>query len=156
MRKFTKVLGAAAALVILSGTVMADGHLDGAVKARKALMQLYAFNIGQLGGMAKGKIPYDAKMASVAANNLKTAASIDQSAMWPPGSDNGAMGDKTRALPDLWTTFPKVLDAQKALVAATEGMVAAAGKDLASLQAAIGAVGKGCGGCHKPFRVEKK
>ncbi len=156
MRKITGGLGAVAALVMLSGTAIADGHLDGAVKARKALMQLYAFNIGQLGGMAKGKIPYDAKIASAAANNLKTAASIDQSAMWPPGTDNGTMGEKTRALPDIWTTFPKILDAQKALVAATDGIAAAAGKDLASLQGAIGAVGKGCGGCHKPYRAEKK
>ncbi len=119
-------------------------------------MKLYAFNIGQLAGMAKGEAAYDAKVAQAAANSLKTLASGDQSAMWPQGSDNVALGDMTRALPDLWATFPKVLDAQKALVAATASMADAAGKDLASLQGAIGGLGKSCGGCHKPFRAEKK
>lgn len=156
MRKLVKVLGVATAIAMLAGTSVAQSPMDGAVKARQAVMQLYAFNIGQLGAMAKGAMEYDAKVASAAANNLSAMAKIDQSAMWPQGSDNGALGDKTRALPEIWTTYPKVADAQKALVAATGAMAAAAGKDLASLRGAIGDVGKSCGGCHKPFRAEKK
>ncbi len=156
MRIFTRVLGAATALIMLSGTAIAQSPFDSPIKARQALMQLYSFNIGQLAGMAKGEVPYDAKVASAAANNLKLAASIDQSAMWPPGSDNSAMADKTSALPDLWSAFPKVVEAQKMLVTATDGIVAMAGKDLASLQGAIGAVGRSCGSCHKSFRAEKK
>ena len=72
------------------------------------------------------------------------------------GSDNKAMPEKTRALPDIWTTYPKVVESQKALLKALEELVPAAGKDLQSLQGAMKAVGGGCGGCHKPFRAEKK
>ena len=44
------VLGAS----LVSGIALADGHLDKAIKARKAQMTLYAFNLGVLGAMAKG------------------------------------------------------------------------------------------------------
>ncbi len=156
MNLLNRTAAIATALLIFSTAAIADGQLDGAVKARKSLMRLYAFNIGQLVAMAKGEADYDAKVAASAAGNLNAIAHLDQSAMWPQGSDNAAMGDKTRALPELWSTFPKVLEAQKALNGATGAMAEAAGKDLASLQGALGAVGKSCGGCHKPFRAEKK
>ena len=83
-------------------------------------------------------------------------SSLNGSAMWPAGSDTGALGDITAASPDLWANFPKVIEATKALGAAVNIMADEAGKDLASLQAAIGGVGKVCGACHKSFRVEKK
>ena len=37
-----------------------------AVKARQSAMTLYSFNLGLLGGMAKGDIEYDADAASAA------------------------------------------------------------------------------------------
>ena len=158
MKKFISgVLGTAfVAVSLMSGTAMADGHLEKAIKARQAQMTLYSFNLGVLGAMAKGKADYDAKIASGAAANLLAAAKLDASQMWPKGTDSVAMPDMTRALPDIWTTYPKVAEKQKALVEALEAMNSMAGKDLVSLQGAMKAVGGGCGGCHKPFRAEKK
>ena len=129
---------------------------DPAIKARKSLMQLYKFNLAQLGGMAKGKIAYDSKVAAIAANNLKTLATVDQAAMWPAGTDNDAMAGETRALPAIWATYPEVEQKAAALTKATEAMAEAAGTDLASLQGAMGALGASCGGCHKKFRAPKK
>lgn len=146
-------LGAA---LITTTPASADGHLEGAIKARKAVMQLYAYSLGALGGMAKGKVEYNAEAAQAAADNLVKAASINQSSMWPEGSDSTAMPDMTRAKVEIWKTYPEVAEKGKALVVAADAMAAAAGKDLASLQGAIGAVGGSCGGCHKPFRAEKK
>ncbi len=157
MKKFTLSFAATAcALLLTAGVAGADGHLAGAVKARQALMQIYAFNIGQLGAMAKGEVAYDAKTAAVAAANLATAATINQGAMWQQGSDNGAMGDKTRALPEIWTTYPAIAEKGKALNEAVGALAKVAGTDLAGLRSAIGGVGKACGGCHKQFRAEKK
>ncbi|MGI9480980.1 MAG: c-type cytochrome [Hyphomicrobiales bacterium] len=141
---------------LLSGVAFADGHFEKAIKARKAVMTIYAFNLGVLGAMAKGEAEYDSKVAMGAANNLLAAANLDASQLWPQGSDNKAMPDKTRALPDIWTTYPKVVEHQKALIKALEALGPASGKDLQSLQGAMKAVGGGCGGCHKPFRAEKK
>ena len=133
-----------------------ESEFAGQIEARQSFMRVYAFNLGLLGAMAKGEVAYDAKVAAAAAGNLKILSSINAMAMWPKGSDNAAMADKTRALPNIWAEFPKVAEADKALSAAVDNLASMAGKDLASLQAGIGAVGKACGGCHKPFRAEKK
>ena len=95
----------ALAALLLAGTVtspaIAESHMDpaveAAIKARKAQMQLYAFNIGLLGGMAKDAIPYDADAASKAAANLAALSKLDQSRLWPQGSDNSALGEATAA-----------------------------------------------------------
>ncbi len=126
-----------------------------AIKARQALMQIYVFNISQLGAMAKGVVAYDSAAATAAANNLLAAATMDQSAMWPQGTDNEAMFGETAALPAIWTTYPAVAEKGKALVEVAGAMAAVAGTDLASLQGAMGALGGGCGGCHKQFRQPK-
>ena len=47
--------------------------------------------------------------------------------MWPPGSDNQALPGKTRALPEIWSTFPAVMEKANALTSALEAMVVAAG-----------------------------
>lgn len=155
MKLIMKLAGIAMASIMFAGVAVADGPFDGALKARKGDMQMRAYNLGILGAMAKGKVDYNAKAASAAAHNLKVLSTLNASAMWPQGSDAGALGDATTASPELWKSFPKVIEAAKAFGAATDVMVAAAGKDLPSLQAAMGVVGKSCGGCHKPFRVKK-
>lgn len=125
---------------------------DAAIKARKALMQLYGFHLGQLSAMAKGDVDYDGERAGAIAASLMAVASVDQTAMWPPGSDSDAMPDTSRALPAIWTTFPAVLDKAAEFEEAVAALAGSAGNDLESLQAGLGAVGKTCGGCHEAFR----
>jgi len=152
-QKIAARLGLACVVIAgIAGTAVADEHFSGALKARKATMQLYSHYLGQLGAMAKGETPYDAAKAQAAADSLMAVNGIDQSAMWPQGSDNGALGDQTRALPEIWTTYPAIVEKGEAMSAAIAVMASAAGTDLASLQGAIGGLGAGCGGCHKPFR----
>ena len=156
MKFAMKLAGLAMASIMFAGVAVAQGPFDNVLKARQGDMRLRAFNLGILGAMAKGKIEYNAKAASAAAHNLKVLSTLNASAMWPQGSDAGALGDITTASADLWANFPKVIEAAKAFSAAASAMDAAAGKDLASLQGAMDGVGKACGGCHKPFRVKKK
>jgi len=47
----------------LGSTDVAAGEFDKQIKARQSVMQIYSFNLGQLGAMAKGEIKYDAKLA---------------------------------------------------------------------------------------------
>jgi len=155
MKILTTIIGAALALAILAPAAIAQSPFENELKARQGEMRLRAFNLGILGAMAKGTVEYDAKAASAAAQNLKLLSMLDASALWPAGSDAGALGDRTTASPDIWANFPKVSEAAKAYVVAADAMAEAAGKDLASLQGAIGDVGKSCGTCHKPFRVQK-
>lgn len=156
MKVFTKSLLMAIVMTLPAGVAFSADEFDGAVKARKAEMTLRAFNLGQLGAMAKGQMEYNADVAKAAADNLKVLSSLNGMAMWPKGSDNVALGDKTNALPALWENFPKAIEATKALSAAVDVMADAAGKDLASLQGAMGPVGAACGSCHKQFRKKKE
>lgn len=149
-----KPITAFAALAILAGTASA-GDFDNQIAARQSQMKLYAFNIGQLGAMAKGEMPYDAAVASGAADNLAKLSSLDASQMWPGGSDNGS-NPKSYAKPDIWSNFPDVMAKSKAMGEAVAAMQGAAGKDLESLRGAIGALGGSCQSCHKAYRVPKE
>ena len=59
------------AAVSIAASAFADGHatpdLESAVKARKAQMSVIGYHTGFLGDMAKGDMPYDAAMATAAA-----------------------------------------------------------------------------------------
>ena len=46
-------------------------------------MQLKSFNAGPLFGMAKGKIDYNAELASMLANNLLLQTKLDMGRAWP-------------------------------------------------------------------------
>ena len=148
---------ALAATVALPTMVSADGHLEAmekAVKARKGLFQVYAFNLGQLGAMAKGKAEFNAEAAQAAADNLLAAAAMRGGAMWPQGSDNtGPMKGKTRAKPEAWTTWPAIAENSEALKKAAAAMQANAGS-LEGIRANIGAVGAACKGCHEKYRAK--
>lgn len=149
------VLAAAAAACCFATQASANEAMQKAVKARQGLFQVYAFNIGQLGAMAKGTVEYNAEAAQIAADNLMAAVSINGQAMWPEGSDNtGPMKGKTRAKPEAWTTWPAISKKQEALVTAVTALQPAAGQGLDALRGKIGDVGQSCKACHDDFRAK--
>ncbi len=154
--KFALML-ACAGMVTTSAAMAEDFPFKKQIKARQAFMQLYAYNLGLLGAMAKGEADYDAKVAAAAANNLQAAAQMDNSTMWPEGSDASVaeLDGKTRAKPEAWTTFPEVSEKHKKLSEVLTTMAAEAGNGLDAVKANMGAVGKACKGCHESFRVPK-
>jgi len=149
----TLALGLAGATLVATALV-ADSHADThpAVKARQSQMQLYAFNLGTLGAMAKGEVDYNAEAAQGAADNLVKLSSLAAGPMWAPGTDDMSL-EGTRALATMWDNFPDVMAKGAAMGEAAGGMAAAAGTDLASLQAAMGPLGGACSGCHKAYRT---
>lgn len=139
----------------LTASVLATAGLaqdaNPAVNARKAMMQVMAFNLGTLGAMAQEKAPYDAEAATVAANNLVALTQVNLAPMFPAGTDSMSI-EGTRALPAIWDDMAGVGAKHTALVDAAAGMAAAAGTDLVSLQGAMGPLGGACGGCHDAYR----
>lgn len=154
MMKKIPAVAAGLLSVAVIGSAIADESENPAVKARTSIMQLYAFNLGTLGGMAKGEMEYDAEAATRAANNLVVLTQIDQSAMWPAGSDN-ASDPSTRALPAIWKNFPDVSAKGQAMAEAAVAMQAAAGQNVDALKAAMGDLGGSCSACHKAYRAPK-
>ncbi len=148
--------GIVIAIVAMPAIAAQAADMSKPVAARKAVMKVNGFYMGQLGGMAKGKMAYDAKVAQGAANGLLALAKLDTSKMWLKDSGNDKLGTKTRAKPEIWSTYPDVANKAKALETALESLVKVAGTGLEGLKGGIGAVGKACGGCHKPFRAKKK
>jgi len=142
--------------ITLSATAYsARDPLKNAIKARQAEMQLRQFNLGPLFGMAKGKIDYDAEMANKLAGNLKLMLDLDNGRAWAQGSDNENYAGKTRALPNIWTTYPEIADYGKKFAMAVNEMAAVAGDGRDALKSKLGAVGKACKGCHDEFREEE-
>lgn len=138
----------------LPGVAAKDPNIN-AIKARQGNMEIRAFNAGPLFAMAKGKMDYDAALASKLAGNLKLLLELDTSRDWPKGSDNKNYPKKTTALPAIWTTYPEVGKYGKKYAAAVNEVNGVAGKGLDALRSKIGALGKSCKGCHDEFREEK-
>jgi len=157
MNRLKTVLGAGAVAALLASPVSAQdkGQFDKQIKARKAVMQVYSFNLGLMGAMAKGDTEYDAQTAVNAAWNLNVAAMMKNGPMWPQGSGNDAV-ESTRALPENWTSYPEAAKYSEDLVAASAELVKVAGNGLDAMKGAMGAVGKSCKGCHDDFRAKKK
>jgi cytochrome c556 len=147
------VLGAATLAAGLGlGAAAANPMLEAAINARKAQMQLYAFNVGVLAGMVQGNRPYEAADAQAAADNLVALASLSKTIQWPAGSDNGAMAG-TRALPSIWANPDDFAAKYAALSAGAEAMAAVAGNGLDAVRGAIGGIGGACSACHQAYRA---
>ena len=144
---------AAAAIALAAPAAMAQDGPSAQEKARQGVMRVLALNLGVLGGMAKGEIAYDAARAQRAADTVVAATMIDQSNLWPEGSDYDS-SMYTAALGAIWEKPEEFAQAWAALGEAAKGLQAAAGQGRAALGPAIGAVGKTCGGCHETFRAK--
>jgi len=152
-----RLLGAIVCASALLAPLAASSQDAGekAVKARQGFMQVVGWNAGPLFGMAKGEVAYDAEQAATAAANLKALAGMSIGNMFPEGTSKADMPGKTRALPDIWADMAKFGQAHDAWATAVDGVNDAAGKGQEALAAAVGELGKSCGGCHKPFRADE-
>ncbi|SDN29349.1 Cytochrome c556 [Lutimaribacter pacificus] len=155
MKQSFTILAGAVVAVAMAGTVIAQSDGDKAAEAaqdaREAQMDLYAFNLGLLGDMAKGAVPYDAAAAQAAAENLAALSALDQSRLWPEGS--GEMSIETRAKVDIWDDMDDFTAKADDLMKAAAAMAEVAGTGLEAVQGQMGALGGACGACHKAYRA---
>ena len=90
------------AVVITSQIQAAD--FESEIKARQSWMQIMGYNSGILGNMVRGRIEYDADLATASAKNMSLAAQMNNGSMWPMGSDMDSH-EGTVAKADLWQNF---------------------------------------------------
>ena len=149
MRKNVLLAGLTIALVGgFSFNTFAQAKPDVLVKQRQAAMTLQGKYFGPLGGMAAGRVPYDAAVVARNAGYLETLSKLPWDGFSPSTS-----GEKSAALPAVYSDMAKFNEAAEAMQTAVVKLVATAkGGGEADVKAAICAVGKTCGGCHDNFR----
>ena len=150
MRKMLIAAGLGAALAAASAlNAHAQTKPDVLVKQRQAAMVLQAKYFGPLGGMAAGRIPFDASLVARNAGYLEVLTKL----AWD-GFDASTSAEKSRALPEIHQDPAKFKAASDALQADVARLVAATKEgNEAATKAAIGAVGQHCGSCHDAFRT---
>ena len=100
-------------------------------------------------------MPDNAAKTQAAVEKLAAVTNIKNGAVCPKGSDNVALGNRTRAKPEVWTKYSEIAPPGKALKAAAAGMASIAGNGLEAMKANMKAIGLSCGGCHKIARGAK-
>jgi cytochrome c556 len=139
-----KRIALAAALAALGVTaVVAQSD---PIAARKALMKENGAQSKNAREMIEGKQPFD---LAAAQKVLTTFAAVHDKGknLWPANSKDG----DTASLPAVWENkadFDAKLAKLSSDAKAAEGKV----KDLDSFKAAMGDIGKNCGGCHNTYR----
>jgi cytochrome c556 len=150
-RKFVVagVAAVAAAGLMLEATAQVKPEI--LVKQRQAAMTLQGKYFGPLGGMAQGKVPYDADVVRRNAAYLEVLTKLP----WD-GFDPSTRNEKSAALPAVFTDTAKFKEASERLQNEVAKLVAVSKSgDEGAVKAQIGAVGKACGSCHESFREKR-
>ena len=119
-----------------------------AIEYRQAAFSMIRVQIGDMGDMLKGKVPFDAERFQKRADNAAALSKMPWEA-FVAGSDKG----DTSALAAVWSdneTFMKKAVAFQQY--ADELAVAAQSGDKKVIGKAFGAWAKGCKDCHKSFK----
>jgi cytochrome c556 len=151
MKKILVAAGVAVAVGSIGGAALAQMKPDVQVKQRQSAMTLIGKYWGPIAGMASGKVsPYSADVVSRNATYLENLAQMP----WD-GFHENTKGEKSRALPEVWSQKAKFDELAQRLQAETAklGDVARA-KDEAGVKQQYAAVGKVCGACHDGFRAK--
>jgi cytochrome c556 len=152
MKTFVKAIVPALGAAAIATAAFAQDDLPAPVKARKAHMQLYGYNVGILANMARGNTEYDAEAATAAAESLTTLSGMNHERYWAPGTDNESL-EGTKALPAIWDNLPDVIEKTEALHEASISLAGTAGDRIEALQGGLKQVGGACGDCHEDYRV---
>ena len=116
------------------------------IAARKALMKENGNQSRIAREMIEGKQPFDLAKAKAVLANYATAHDKGKT-LWP---DTSKSGDHA-SLPAIWENKTD-FDAKLAKLSSDAKAQNAGVKDLDSFKAAMGEVGKNCGGCHNTYR----
>jgi cytochrome c556 len=139
----------AGVLLLGAGAVVAQQDV---VKSTQAVMKNTGKNAGAMGAMIKGEKPYDQATVDAAFVVLEDTAKKLPTLF--PESIKGmkAEGDYSSS-PKVWEDkagFDAHIASFSKAVMEAKGKI----KDLDSLKASWGPVGKECGGCHETYRVK--
>lgn len=112
MKKTIVAAGVMIALAAVGGAALAQVKPDVLVKQRQAAMTLQGKYFGPLGGMAQGRVPFDAKVVQRNADYLATLTQMPWDGFDPSTKD---VTVKTAALQEIWSNPSKFKQAAERL-----------------------------------------
>ncbi len=129
-----------------------DEKAENAIETRESVLKLLKWNFGPLAGMARDKVPYNLETVRKNAPRIRQLAHmLGDTFIY----DTRGSGIHTEALDRIWEDTALFSEKLQALVSASEALeVAAQNGEEAGIKAAIGGLGKSCGGCHDDFRED--
>ena len=146
------------AVILLAGIVAAPAvALDAeqaqkATETRQSVLKVVGWNIGPLGAMARGLVPYDAELVARNAQRIAWMASMLPDAF---RADTRPHDVTTEALPVIWENYARFEELAGNTQASAEKLAQiAAGGDEAAAKQAIGALIDDCRACHNDFRLK--
>lgn len=151
------VISAVAAALLSSTAAIAQPagnqkHADWATKVRKANFTLLGHNMGPIGGMLKGKVPFNAKVVAEKSGRINQLANMiaDTSRV-----DTSKFKVETEALDKIWTEKDNFAKKIQALIDASANVnkIALTGSE-ADVKKAMGKMGKSCGSCHDDYKKD--
>lgn len=145
------IIGLTASLLSLSATAnTAFEKPSDAVEYRQSAFSMIGTQIGDMGAMLKGKVPFDAKRFAMRANNAAALSKMPWEA-FIAGTEMGKA--KTSALAEIWSDNEKFMKKATAFqMYADELATVAATGDKNKIKKAFGNWAKGCKDCHKSFK----
>lgn len=160
MKLFSKAIIAVSAATLLSSFAIAGDvkeafsakHANAATQYRQAIFQLVRSNMGPLGGMAKGALPFDESVMQTNAVRLEQLADMmgDYLAV-----DTRKFNVDTGAKDAMWEDFSDVEKKVMALKTAAQGLQAAVkAGDESAYRGAIGKIGASCKSCHDDYKKD--
>lgn len=137
----------------LAGPGLAADSPESLVKYRQSVMKSLGGHAGAIAAVVKGQVTY-APQVVYHPRSIKEMSIIIPD-IFPPNSTSKDY-KKTDALPEIWEQPEKFNKAvQKFQAAAVQFAEVAEGGDQQAIAEEFQALGKTCGGCHKPFRHEE-
>jgi cytochrome c556 len=136
----------------MSQTVESEKQAKTTVQFRQALLQLVRSNMGPLGAMAKGNIPYDAQVM------MKNGQRIEQLGLMMEdyfAADTRAFDVETGAKDEIWENMADFNQKSTNMVEAAIAVqaVAEAG-NTDEYRKMIGALGATCKACHDDYKKD--
>ena len=146
------------ALVTLSCALAGTAHAQGApskaeqaLKYRKSVYQVIAWNFGPMSAMAQGKAPYDAKEFALRAERVAALAPMLSEAY--PAESKGVANSKLK--PEMWDNRADFDSKLKNFVDRSSALAAAAKTgDFAMSKEAFFATGNACKACHDKYKAD--
>jgi cytochrome c556 len=138
-----------AGLALATGLVTTAAFAtDDPILTRKKLMQANGGAAGAMQAMIKGETPFSAAVAQSALRTFNAVA-YAYGDYFPAGSDQG----DTKASPKIWEDMAGFQTTLAAFQQATDEARQMDPQSVEDLQAAMGLIGKSCGGCHETYRL---